>query len=233
MDHDTSNNGSLICELARDERPRERILTHGPEGLTESELVGILLRTGRRGRSAVELAREFLAKSGGLAALSEQRLYEIECAGMGPAKRAALLAALEIGRRLARAELPERYSLDRPQSVARYLGLRHLVPGQEVMGALYLDSRNRLLHDGEVFRGTLTRAAVEPRPLLRIALAKSAAGMILFHTHPSGDPSPSVEDLAFTRRIDAACDVVGLRLLDHLILGNGGRWLSLRQRGGW
>lgn len=222
-----------MCELAADERPRERLLEHGAGGLAESELLAILLRTGRRGQSAVELARELLARHGGLAGVAEQRPDTLGCPGLGPAKRATVLAAIEIGRRLARAELPERYPLDRPQSVARYLGLRYEVSGQEIMGALYLDTRNRLLHDDAVYRGTLSRAAVEPRALIKIGLNRDAAGMILFHTHPSGDPTPSVEDLAFTRRVDSACEVMGLRLLDHLILGNGGRWLSLRQRGGW
>lgn len=233
MANGNARTGSLLCELATDERPRERLLRHGPQGLAESELIAILLRTGRRGQSAVELAREILQECGGLAGLAEQRSAGLRRPGLGPAKRATLLAAVELGRRMARTELPERYSLDRPQSVARYLGLRYVLSGQEVMGALYLDSRNRLLHDREVFRGTLSRAAVEPRALLRAGLTRSAAGMILFHTHPSGDPTPSVEDLAFTRRVDAACEVIGLRFLDHLILGNGGRWLSLRQRGGW
>ena len=225
--------GSLVREMATDERPRERLLDHGAVGLSESELLAILLRTGRRGYSAMDLARELLGRCGGLAGLAEERPDVLECPGLGPAKKATVLAAIEIGRRLARAELPDRYALDRPQSVARYLGLRYKISGQEVMGALYLDSRNRLLHDGEVFRGTLSRAAVEPRALLKVGLNRDAAGMILFHTHPSGDPTPSVEDLAFTRRVDSACEVMGLRLLDHLILGNGGRWLSLRQRGGW
>ena len=104
---------------------------------------------------------------------------------------------------------------------------------QEVMGALYLDTRNRLLAEREIFRGTLNRAAVEPRPILRQGLALSAAGVILYHTHPSGDPAPSAEDLAFTRRIAEAGEVVGVRLVDHLIICPGERWVSLRQRGAW
>jgi DNA repair protein RadC len=101
------------------------------------------------------------------------------------------------------------------------------------MGALYLDTRNRLLGEDETYRGTLNRAAVEPRALLRRGLELAAAGLLLFHTHPSGDPSPSAEDLAFTRRLAEAGDIVGIRLVDHLVLGAGGAWVSLRQRGGW
>lgn len=101
------------------------------------------------------------------------------------------------------------------------------------MGALFLDTRNRLIQDNEIFRGTLNRAAVEPRAILKQGLLRNAAGFVLFHTHPSGDPSPSAEDLAFTRRMANAGEVVGLRLVDHLIIGGGGRWVSLKKRGGW
>jgi DNA repair protein RadC len=101
------------------------------------------------------------------------------------------------------------------------------------MGALFLDTRNRLLGESEVFRGTLNRAAVEPRALLKQALLRDAAGLVLFHTHPSGDPAPSAEDLGFTRRMAEAGEIVGIRMVDHLILGSGGRWVSLRRRGGW
>ena len=121
--------------------------------------------------------------------------------------------------------------LSEPDAVARYLSMRYGCPDQEVMGALFLDARQRLLGESEHFRGTLSRAAVEPRPILKEGLLQGAAALLLFHTHPSGDPSPSAEDLAFTRRMSKAGEVVGIRLLDHLILGSGSRWLSLRQRG--
>jgi len=101
------------------------------------------------------------------------------------------------------------------------------------MGALFLDLRNRLLGEAELYRGTMARASVEPRAFLKQALLRSAAGILLFHTHPSGDPSPSAEDLAFTRRLSDAADLLGLRLLDHVVLGGGHRWVSLRKRGGW
>ena len=101
------------------------------------------------------------------------------------------------------------------------------------MGALFLDVRGKLLADKELYRGTLSRAAVEPREVLKEALRRGAAGVVLFHTHPSGDPSPSPEDFAFTRRMSSAADVVGVRLIDHMILGASGRWVSLRERGGW
>ena len=153
--------------------------------------------------------------------------------GLGVAKQATLLAAVELARRVARAELPERLGLSHPEAVARYLLLRYADRDQEIMGALYLDIRNRLIGEGELFRGTLGRAAVEPRAILKQALLGSAAGFVVFHTHPSGDPSPSSEDLGFTRRLSDASEIVGVKMLDHLILGSSSRWVSLRRRGGW
>ena len=223
----------LIRELPSDERPRERLLGNGGGALSDAELVAVLLRSGRPGVSALDLARGLLRDRGGLEGLQGASADELMRAGLGPAKAAGLLAAVEIGGRLARAELPTGELLSRPAAVARYLQLRYTRGGQEVMGALYLDTRNRLLSERELFRGTLNRAAVEPRAILKHGLLRDAAGLVLFHTHPSGDPSPSAEDLAFTRRLAEAGGVVGIRLGDHLILGRGRRWVSLRQRGAW
>ncbi len=228
-----SDRSDFVREVPRAERPRERLLENGSAALTETELVAILLRTGRQGVSVLELARGLLNEQGGLAGLLGLTPESLRLCGLGPAKSAALLAAVEIGRRLARARLPERQPLTNAEAVASYLGLRYSLKDQEVMGAVYLDTRNRLIAEYELYRGTLNRAAAEPRAILKRGLLRDAAGFILFHTHPSGDPSPSVEDLGFTRRIAEAGEVIGIRLVDHLILAAGGRWRSLRQRGGW
>ena len=121
--------------------------------------------------------------------------------------------------------------MTRPEDVARYLCLRYGRNDQEVVGALYLDTRNRLIREREVFRGTLNRAAVEPRGVLKEAVLQGAAGVVLFHTHPSGDPSPSREDLLFSRQLYLAGEALGIPLLDHLIIGSPQRWTSLRERG--
>ncbi len=225
--------GQLVRDLPLDERPRERLLRNGSSGLSDTELVAILLRTGRPGLSVLDLAREVLRGSGGLGGLLGSSSQELRRMGVGPAKAASLLATVELARRMARAELPERDLLTHPEAVATFLALRYGLQGQEVMGALFLDTRNRLIQDNEIFRGTLNRAAVEPRAILKQGLLRNAAGFVLFHTHPSGDPSPSAEDLAFTRRMANAGEVVGLRLVDHLIVAGGGRWVSLKKRGGW
>jgi DNA repair protein RadC len=152
---------------------------------------------------------------------------------LGPTSARLVLAVMELARRLARSNLTRRPSLDHPAAIAEYLALRYASADQEIMGALYLDVRSRLIADKELFRGTLSRIAVEPRQILKQALLHSASGLVLFHNHPSGDPAPSLEDLAFTRRLDEAAKLLNIRLEDHIIVASGGRWVSLSRRGGW
>lgn len=224
---------SVIQETPLEERPRERLHEHGSTTLSDAELVALLLRTGGLRKGVMEIAREVVRERGGLVGLLDSRKEDLVREGLGEAKAATILAAVEIGRRLARRDVPERRPLARPESMASYLTLRYRVRDQEVMGAVFLDVRHRLLAEKEIFRGTLCRAAVEPREILKEGLLQGASGVVLFHTHPSGDPSPSLEDLAFTRRMAEAGEAVGIRLVDHLILGSAGRWVSLRERGAW
>ena len=223
----------LIREMPEDERPRERLLAVGGAALSDAELVALLLRSGHPGCSALQMAGTLLREHGGLAGLVGVPVTGLRRFGLGDAKAAALLAAVELARRLARQQLPARQPLARPAEVARYLVLRYQQRDQEVMGALFLDVRHGLIADREIFRGTLHRAAVEPREILKECLARGAAGFALFHTHPSGDPTPSAEDVMFTRRMAEAAAVVGVELVDHLVLGASGRWVSLRERGAW
>ena len=221
----------LIRELPESERPRERLLKQGSAALSDAELVAVLLRTGTRGTSALQMAMELIRETGGLSGLVSLTPELLRRQGLGPAKAATLLAAVEVAGRVAREQLNEREPLTRPAEVARYLYLRFWARDQEVVGALFLDSRNRLLGDKELFRGTLDRAVADPREILKEALLRGSAAVILFHTHPSGDPTPSESDILFTRRLKEAAEVVGLRLADHMILGAAGRWVSLQQRG--
>jgi DNA repair protein RadC len=228
------SHGALIRELPGQDRPRERLLRNGSQALSDTELVAVVLRAGAVGASVLELAAELLRDAGGLAGLPAMAPGNLRRRGVGGAKAAALLAAVELGRRLARSEaLPDRQPLRAPAEVARFLALRYQRRDQEMMGALFLDARHRLMGECEVFRGTIDRAAVEPRQILKEGLLRDATGIVLFHTHPSGDPSPSAEDILFTRRMAAAGELVGVRLIDHLVLGNGGRWVSLRQEAPW
>ncbi len=223
----------MIRELPKGERPRERLLQSGGSSLSDSELLAVLLRTGRVGVSALQMAMDVLRENGGLAGLLTATPHSLRRSGLGAAKAAALLAAVEIGRRLAREQLLDAEPLSRPVDVARYLALRYQTCDQEVMGALFLDARNLLLGEREMFRGTISRISVEPREILRECLQRGAAAIYLFHTHPSGDPSPSAEDLLFTRRMAEAAEIVGLRLADHVILGHRGRWVSLKEKCAW
>jgi len=224
---------SLIAEIPHDERPRERLLRNGPQSLSDAELVAILLKGGRPGASVLDLSRELLFQAGGLRGLANACTKSLRRSGVGEVKIATLLAAVEIACRMAAAAVPAREPLSRPAEVCRYLDLRYGRSGQEVMGALYVCARHRLIGERELYRGTLHRAAVEPRAVLREGLLLGAAGLVLFHTHPSGDPAPSREDLLFTRRMARAGEVVGIEMVDHLVVGVGGAWVSVKERGGW
>jgi DNA repair protein RadC len=223
---------NMICELPETERPRERLLHQGSGALSDTELLAVLLRTGKVGVSVLSLASELLLESGGLSGLLEVTPAFLRRSGIGPAKAASLLAALEIARRVAKGEMPARDPLSDAARTARYLSMRYRQKDQEVMGALFVDGRHRILGEKEIFRGTLQRITVEPREVLKECLMRGAAAFILFHTHPSGDPAPSAEDIAFTRRMADAADALGVAMLDHLILGSG-KWVSLKERGVW
>ena len=223
--------GFRLRESASGERPRERLRRLGPEALSETELLALLLSTGRRGRSALELAAEHLAAEGGLSGLARREaVYLARLDGVGAAKAATLAAALEIGRRLARAELSDRPTLATPDRVAAWLRSRAGDWPQERVGALVLDARNRLLYDREIVRGSLEAAAVVPRDVLRRCLLDDAAAFVLYHNHPSGDPTPSRDDVDFTRALAAASRQVGIRFLDHVVVGREG-CVSMSQRG--
>jgi len=223
----------LIRELPLTERPRERLLEQGSGALSDAELVAVLLRTGRVGCSALQMALDLLCETEGLSGLLDLSPEALKRSGLGPAKAASLLAAVELGRRLARQEIGQRDPIAGPRDVVRYLALRYRTRDQEVMGALFLDARRRLMGEREIYRGTLDRAVVEPREVLKECLLRGAAGVVLFHTHPSGDPSPSPEDMVFTHRMQQATDVVGVTLVDHLVLGQTGRFVSLLCKSAW
>ena len=221
-----------IQDLPSDDRPRERLLASGPGALSNEELVALLLRTGSRGESALDRARRLLAAHGGLPGLAGITAPELAAEqGLGPARAAVLGAAFEIARRLPAATLSGRDLLNEPRVVKDFLRRAQADDTQERTGALYLNARNRLLkNDPEIYRGTLDRAVVEPREILKRALLCRAAGFILYHNHPSGDPTPSREDREFTRRLASAAEALGVRLLDHVVVGREG-CVSFREAG--
>jgi DNA repair protein RadC len=221
-----------IQDMPSDDRPRERLLAVGPGALSNEELVALLLRTGSRGESALDRARRLLATHGGLAGLSGIAATELAAeSGLGPARAAVLGAAMEIARRLPASTLAGRDLLNEPRLVKEFLRRCQGDDAQERTGALYLNARNRLLrNEPEIYRGTLDRAVVEPREILKRALLTRAAGLILYHNHPSGDPSPSREDREFTRRLATAAEALGIRLIDHVVIGRD-TCISFREAG--
>ena len=221
--------GQTIAEMPADDRPRERMFLHGPETLSDSELVAILIGSGVKGESAVVVARELLRD--GLPAMSRREWSVADRApGIGDAKAARLAAAFELGRRLAVASPVGRDPISDPQELGQRLVARYSHYVQERLGAVYLDSKNRLIREREIYVGTLNSTMVSTRDVLRYAILDHAASIILFHNHPSGDPAPSAEDLVFTRRMVQAAQLMGIKVLDHLVLG-AGRFVSLKQRG--
>jgi len=213
------------------ERPREKLLRHGPAVLSDAELLAIFLRTGLRGKTAVDLARELLAAFGGLRPLLDaDRAAFCAQAGLGAARYAQLQAVLEMARRHLQEQLSRKDALENPDITRRFLAsrLRHLP--HEVFACLFLDNRHRVIAFEELFRGTIDGASVHPREVVRRVLHFNAAAVILAHNHPSGIPEPSRADVQLTRRLADALALVDVRVLDHVIVGEGSG-VSFAERG--
>ncbi len=220
-----------IKDLPPEDRPRERLLRLGPDGLSSPELLSILLQTGTPAASVFDLAGRLLASFGSLEALSLARPAELAReTGIGPAKSAALLAAFELGRRLQAAPPARRSVIRTPADVAALVGgqMRHL--DREHFRAVLLNTRHEVLDVVTVAVGGLDSAPIHPREVFKEAIRRSAAAVILIHNHPSGTPEPSGDDLRITARLQEAGRVVGIEVLDHLVIGDG-RFVSLRERG--
>lgn len=209
-----------ILQWPEPERPRERLLAHGAEALSPAELLAILLRTGRRGMSAVDLARRELECAGGLQGLYATAPEQL-ASRLGPAAACTLLAAAELGRRLLEDRLREGPLCARPEDLAQFLKGRLAHEPVEVFLGLFLDTKLRLLACEELARGTLAGASVYPREVVKRALAHHAAAVVFAHNHPSGSRQPSTEDRLLTERLAQALRLVDVRLIDHFIVGDG------------
>lgn len=211
-----------ITDWPEHERPREKLLLHGPEALSDAELLAIFLRTGIKGKSAVDLARELLLGFGGLRSLLTASQTEF-CShlGLGPAKFAQLQAVLEMARRHLAEQLNRSNALTSPDLTKQFLQAKLRDLDYEVFACLLLDNQHRVLKYAELFRGTIDGAAVYPREVVKLALAHGAAAIILVHNHPSGIAEPSSADRAITERLKKALDLVDIRVLDHVIVGDG------------
>lgn len=220
-----------IRDWPEGERPREKLLQRGSEALSDAELLAIFLRTGLPGRSAVDLAQELLELFGGLRLLlgaEQSRLCEAR--GLGVAKFAQLQAALEMARRYLRESLDRGEGFTRPALARQFLQGQLRDEDREVFAALFLDNQHRLLSYEPLFYGTINAAAVYPREVVRRGLEHNAAAVIAAHNHPSGVAEPSAADRALTGRLREALALVDIRLLDHLVIGDG-ECVSLAERG--
>ena len=217
-----------ISDWRPEERPRERLLARGPGALTDAELVAILLRTGIRNKTAVDLAGELLSRFGGVAKMLEADLRGIK--GLGPAKTAQLAAALELLRRSLDEKSKERSALTSPGAVRDYLRLTLGQREHEVFVCIWLDAQHKVMGFEELFEGTLTQTSVYPREIVKTALARNAAAVIFAHNHPSGVAQPSQSDELLTRNLKEALALVEVKVLDHFIIA-GRQALSFAERG--
>lgn len=220
-----------IRDWPSDERPREKLLARGAAALCDAELLAIWLRSGRRGQSALDLAREVLSCFGSLRKLvAADRLCFCAVPGLGPARFAELQAAVELSRRQLAETLRAGPSLASPGATREFLMARLRDLEHEVFCCLYLDNRHRLIEFEQLFRGTIDGASVYPREVVKQALQWNSAAVIIAHNHPSGIAEPSLADERITQRVREALALVDIRLLDHIIVGDGA-CVSLAERG--
>ena len=217
-----------ISDWPEGERPRERLLTHGAAALSDAELLAVVLRTGIRGKSAVELGRELLERFKGVAGILGANLSGVK--GLGPAKRAQFEAAMELVRRCLAADLRSESALTSPGAVRDYLRLAIATREHEVFVCLWLDAQHRVITIQELFRGTLTQTSVYPREIVKAALKANAAAVIFAHNHPSGAAQPSQADELLTRNLKEALGLVEVKVLDHFIVA-GNQAISFAERG--
>lgn len=219
-----------IRDLPAQARPREKLLERGPQALSDVELLAILLRTGMAGKNVFHLAEELL-QGGGISGLLHASRAQLQAfKGLGPAKQAELLAVAELARRALAERLREREAFATPGMVKQYLQLHLAHLAHEVFAVLFLDNQHRLLALEELFRGTLTQTSVYPREVVLRALHHHCAAVVLAHNHPSGSVQPSRADEALTQNLKSALALVDVRVLDHIIVGQG-QALSMAEQG--
>ncbi|WP_026326379.1 RadC family protein [Paenibacillus ginsengihumi] len=225
-----SLNGTLR-DVPHEERPRERMMQYGPHALSNAELLAILLRTGTIQESAVHLAARLLKQCGGLRGLVDMSLHQLtELKGIGEAKALQIQAGIELGRRLSRTAMSDAVVIRSPHDVAALLSedLRYLQ--KEHFVCLFLNTKNHVIAQETLSMGSLNASIVHPREVFRAAIKRSSASIICVHNHPSGDPTPSPEDVQITERLVQAGEIVGIEVLDHVIIGDR-RFVSLKEHG--
>ncbi len=222
-----------VHDLPTDERPRERLQNHGPQALSNAELLAIILRTGTTRNNVIELSGILLSKFGGLGGLMRADFMEL-CKeyGLGMAKAAQLKAALEIGRRLSLSQLDEKYQIKSPADAANLVMMEMAFLDHEQMRILVLDTKNRVVENISRYQGTVNSSVLRAAEVYRPAVIRNCPAIIICHNHPSGDPTPSPEDIAVTQQLVAAGQHLDIELVDHLVIGNQ-RFVSLKERLRW
>lgn len=220
-----------IADLNESDRPRERLATLGPQALSNAELIAILLRVGVTGENAVMVGQRLLNKFKGLSGLHRAPFQElVDQHGLGEAKASQIKAAIELGRRLPLESPEERASINSPADAAALVQYEMSALEQEHLRVILLDRRNRVMETVEVYKGSVNSSQVRIGELFKEAVRKNASALIVVHNHPSGDPTPSPDDVAVTRAIVQAGKLLDVDILDHLVIGNG-KWVSLKERG--
>jgi DNA repair protein RadC len=220
-----------IMDLHESERPRERLASLGPQALSNAELIAILLRVGVKGESAVTVGQRLLTEYKGLRGLHRVPFDDLKKQrGLGDAKACQIKAAIELGRRLTLESPEERAAINSPGDAAALVQYEMSVLEQEHLRVILLDRRNRVLETVEVYKGSVNSSQVRVGEVFKEAVRKNASALIVIHNHPSGDPTPSPDDVAVTRAIVQAGKLLDVEVLDHLVIGQG-RWVSLKERG--
>jgi DNA repair protein RadC len=229
--HRSNVNIYTIKEMSEDERPRERLAKLGPQSLTNAELLAILLRVGMVGESAVQVGQRLLQTFGGISGIHRAGIDELsDQKGVKLAKAAQIKAAIELGRRLVLESPEEHPAIHSPAEAAELVQYEMSALEQEELRVLLLDIRNRVQHVETVYRGSVNSSQVRVAEIFKTAIRRNAANIIVIHNHPSGDPAPSPDDIAITRAILQAGELLDIKLLDHIIVGRG-RFISLKERG--
>jgi len=220
-----------ITDLATEERPRERLVHLGPQALAAAELLAILLRVGGPGENAVQVGQRLLKDFGGISGLQRAPLEELcNQRGIGEAKAAQIKAAIELGRRLALESPEERPAVNSPADAAALVAYEMSALEQEHLRVILLDTRNRVLEIVEVYKGSVNSSQIHVGEIFKAAIRGNAPALIVVHSHPSGDPTPSPDDVVVTRAIIQAGKLLDVDVLDHMIIGQGW-WVSLKERG--
>lgn len=223
-------NNYTIKDLPETERPREKLLKYGTEYLSNEELVGLIIRTGNRQDTAVELGRKILSlDSEGIRFLTDVTVEELKkVKGVGDTKASQILAAIELGRRLNYSENLSKIRINSPSSIANTFMTEMKFLQKEHFRVILLDTKNQIISVEEISIGTLNASIVHPRDVYKIAIKKNANSIVLMHNHPSGDPTPSREDINVTKRLDEVGKIMGIKVLDHIIIGDN-RYISFKE----